>query len=137
MCDFGIFSWPKFGPAYAGIPSEACAVEEKEAAAMFARWKGSYRLAPVAPGPESGANAPLSSYQEVYIGDDGMCFSGGAHSTKKGMRANTPYTHKLELRRVADGKPYIDNLGSQVIEDSPSELKIKLYQGGKIVLTKA
>ena len=103
---------------------------------MFARWKGSYRLTPVAPGPEAGA-CKFSSYQDVYIGDDGMCFSGGTHSTKKGIRANQPYTHKLELRRVADGKPYIDNLGSQVIEDSPSELKIKLYQGGKILLTKA
>ena len=79
-------------------------------------------------GPEACIKCKFSCYQHVYIGDDGTCFSGGTHSTKKGIRANQPYTHKLELRRVADGKPYIDNLGSQVIEDSPSELKIKLYQ---------
>ena len=28
------------GPAYLGIPREACVVEEKEAAAIVARWKG-------------------------------------------------------------------------------------------------
>ena len=45
-------SLSKSGPAYLGIPREACVVEEKEAAAIFARWKGSYRLASIAPGPE-------------------------------------------------------------------------------------
>ena len=146
MCDFGIFSVPKPGPAYSGIPDAACDVEEKEAAAIFARWKGSYRLASIAPGPEEGGGVPLASFTDVYIGDDGMSFSGGTHLEKetKGARnsititvGNETYPHKLVLRRVADGKLYLDNFGSRILEDSPAELKIRLYQGGTIVLTKA
>ena len=146
MCHFGIFGWPKFGPAYVGIPGEACVVEEKEAAAILARWKGSYKLAPIAPGPEYGVTAEkmgwtfglLASFENVYIGDGDMCFSGGFRALKKGrVGPNQPYTLKLVLRRVADGELYIDNLGSRILEDSPAELKIGLHQGGKIVLTKA
>ena len=158
MCYFGIFGWPQFGPAYLGIPGEACVVEGKEAAAIFARWKGSYRLVPVAPGPEMGGPASLArdgwaslaSFTDVYISDEGMCFSGGTHLEKqRGYKSssnmscitisveNQPFTHKLALRRVADGKPYLDNFGSRILEDSPAELKIRLYQGGTIVLTKA
>ena len=153
MCYFGICGWPNFGPAYLGIPREACVVEEKEAAAIFARWKGSYRLASIAPGPEMSADVelqssqtPLASFTDVYIGDDGMSFSGGTHLEKetKGARnsititvGNETYPHKLVLRRVADGKLYLDNFGSRILEDSPAELKIRLYQGGTIVLTKA
>ena len=111
-CYFGICGWPKSGPAYLGIPREACVVEEKEAAAIFARWKGSYRLASIAPGPEEGGGVPLASFTDVYIGDDGMSFSGGTHLEKetKGARnsititvGNETYPHKLVLRRVADG----------------------------------
>ena len=51
--------------------------------------------------------------------------------------ANKAHTRKLELRRGADGKLYLDNLGSHIIEDSPAELKIQLYQEGKIILVKA
>ena len=147
MCHFGIFGWPKFGPAYLGIPGEACVVEEKEAAAILARWKGSYKLVPIAPGPERGEAAGkictppdglLASFENVYIGDGDMCFSGGFRALKKGrVGPNQPYTLKLVLRRVADGELYIDNLGSRILEDSPAELKIGLHQGGKIVLTKA
>ena len=150
MCYFGICGWPNFGPAYLGIPREACVVEEKEAAAIFARWKGSYRLASIAPGPEMSADVelqssqtPLASFTDVYIGDDGMSFSGGTHLHKhpgdKRARTvgNETYPHKLALRRVVDGKLYLDNFGSRILEDSPAELKIRLYQGGTIVLTKA
>ena len=152
MCYFGIFGWPKFGPAYLGIPGEACVVEGKEAAAIFARWKGSYRLVPVAPGPEMGGRASLASFTDVYISDEGMCFSGGTHLERRQIGrnrdesssnsitisvGNQPFTHKLALRRVADGKPYLDNFGSRILEDSPAELKIRLYQGGTIVLNKA
>ena len=154
MCYFGICGCPNLGPAYLGIPREACVVEEKEAAAIFARWKGSYRLASIAPGPEmspdverfQSSQTPLASFTDVYIGDDGMSFSGGTHSEiVRGHGSsslshdleNEPYPHKLVLRRVADGKLYLDNLGSRILEDSPAELKIRLYQGGTIVLTKA
>ena len=136
-------SLSKSGPAYHGIPREACVVEEKEAAAIVARWKGSYGLASIAPGPEMGGPAPLGSFTDVYIGDDGMSFSGGTHLHKhpgdKRARTvgNETYPHKLALRRVVDGKLYLDNFGSRILEDSPAELKIRLYQGGTIVLTKA
>jgi len=144
------------GPAYLGIPREACVVEEKEAAAIVARWKGTpyshfYRLAAVEPhGPEmvsQGLRFPqsFSSFEIVYISEDGMLFSGGTHQetrgTKKTKRAvvvqNTPYKLKLVLRRGADGELYLDNFGSRVLEDSPAELRIELYHGGKFVLTKA
>ena len=32
---------------------------------------------------------------------------------------NPLYTHKLVLRRGADGELYLDNFGSRVLEDSP------------------
>ena len=194
MCDFGIFSVPKPGPAYSGIPDAACDVEEKEAAAILARWKGSYKLVTVEPGPEMGGGAEntrsclklttpgssgiavsLQSFETVYIDNDGMCFSGGTHIEQQTIPhpsasnydrpmygeeeseyerdrrernenrtvtishtvANAPYTLKLELRRGADGTLYLGNLGSHIMEDSPAELKIKLFQGGKIALIKA
>ena len=45
------------------------------------------------------------------------------------------------LRRGGEGELYVDNLGSQIVEEDPKEtppeeLKIKLYQGGEIVLTR-
>ena len=136
--------------SYLGIPREACVVEEKEAAAIVARWKGTpyshfYRLAAVEPhgleGPWGGP--PIASFETVYISEDGMLFSGGTHEqsrgNNKGTRVvqNAPYKHKLVLRRGADGELYLDNLGSRVLEDSPAELRIELYLGGKFVLTKA
>ena len=139
-------SLSKSGPAYHGIPREACVVEEKEAAAIVARWKGSYKLVPVAVSkqwPEQVDNygAVFAKYENVYISDDGMVFSGGIlyPPTKKRRVAtmNPLYTHKLVLRRGADGELYLDNFGSRVLEESPGELRIELYQGGKIVLTKA
>ena len=143
-CDFGIFgSVPQGGPAFLGIPREACVVEEKEAAAIVARWKGSYKLVPVAPGPEqvdnSAFGAVFAKYENVYISAaDGMVFSGGIFNTRKGRVSMNPlYTHKLVLRRGADGELYLDNFGSRVLEDSPAELRIELYWGGKFVLTKA
>jgi hypothetical protein len=142
-CDFGIFgSTPQGGPAFLGIPREACDVEEKEAAAIVARWKGSYKLVPVAPGPETVRNSvkgeSFAKYENVYISVDGMIFTGGIfNTTKKGVRKYLPYTHKLVLRRVPDGELYLDNFGSRILEESPGELRIELYQGGKIVLTKA
>ena len=149
-------SLSKSGPAYHGIPREACVVEEKEAAAIVARWKGTpyshfYRLAAVEPhgleGPWFGP--PIASFETVHISEDGMLFSGGTHNerkqvgTSKSKRSftvvvpNTPYKHKLVLRRGADGELYLDNFGSRVLEDSPAELRIELYHGGKFVLTKA
>ena len=150
QCDFGIFgSSPQGGPAFLGIPREACDVEEKEAAAIVARWKGSYKLVPVAVSkqwPEQVDNygAVFAKYENVYISDDGMVFSGGLLSARR-VRSptgwqpdiNPLYTHKLVLRRVADGELYLDNFGSRILEESPGELRIELYQGGKIVLTKA
>ena len=151
-------SLSKSGPAYLGIPREACVVEEKEAAAIVARWKGTpyshfYRLAAVEPGPEQDTTGPgcpnFASFETVYISEDGMLFSGGTHNerkqvgTSKSKRSftvvvpNTPYKHKLVLRRGADGELYLDNFGSRILEESPGELRIELYQGGKIVLTKA
>ena len=118
-------SLSKSGPAYHGIPREACVVEEKEAAAIVARWKGSYKLVPVAPGPEqvdnSAFGAVFAKYENVYISAaDGMVFSGGIFNTRKGRVSMNPlYTHKLVLRRGADGELYLDNFGSRVLEDSP------------------
>ena len=147
QCDFGIFgSSPQGGPAFLGIPREACDVEEKEAAAIVARWKGSYKLVPVAVSkqwPEQVDNygAVFAKYENVYISDDGMVFSGGIlyPPTKKRRVAtmNPLYTHKLVLRRVADGELYLDNFGSRILEESPGELRIELYRGSKIVLSKA
>ena len=127
------------GPAYLGIPREACVVEEKEAAAIVARWKGTpyshfYRLAAVEPhgleGPWFGP--PIASFETVHISEDGMLFSGGTRQvtekkksavagsvTRSVTRQNAPYKHKLVLRRGADGELYLDNFGSRVLEDSP------------------
>ena len=136
--------------AYLGIPREACVVEEKEAAAIVARWKGTpyshfYRLAAVEPhgleGPWGGV--PFASFETVHISEDGMLFSGGTHEESRGQNKgtrvvqNAPYKHKLVLRRGADGELYLDNFGSRVLEDSPAELRIELYLGSKFVLTKA
>lgn len=147
------------GPAYLGIPREAaCVVEEKEAAAIVARWKGTpyshfYRLAAVEPhGPEMVTRLlptglsyhSFADFEIVYISEDGMLFSGGTHQKSGGTKIkgaavlqNTPYKLKLVLRRGADGELYLDNFGSRVLEDSPAELRIELYHGGKFVLTKA
>ena len=95
-------SLSKSGPAYHGIPREACVVEEKEAAAIVARWKGTpnshfYRLA-AEYGPEYGhfyvpeyasfeakhhfCAINFASFETVYISEDGMLFSGGTHEER-------------------------------------------------------
>ena len=74
-----------------------------------------------------------------------MCFSGGSTDYTTGDNSegfgggvinNLPVALKLTLRRGVDDELYLDNLGSRIVEDSPTELKIKLYQGGEIVLVR-
>ena len=156
--DFGIFSVPEDGPEFLGVPDEACDLKEEEAAAILARWKGSYKLMPRNIGPERLGEAPFVTFTNVSISDDGMCFSGGSHTVRKWIkikrgsrrgrrkstttgRANEPTEWKPMLRRGGEGELYVDNLGSQIVEEDPKEtppeeLKIKLYQGGEIVLTR-
>ena len=200
-CDFGIFGFPALfggGPAYLGIPVAAIDVKEEAAAAILARLKGSYKVAP-SQVFEKGANGeliaigmvnsaqqlaeetlnpagmpagmhtsfsrrefkegkhvspfhyragwaakgpPIHSYTSVDINDDGMCFSGGRNDFGSGGSSescwddNPPGTWKLTLRRGGDGELYLDNLGSRIIEETTAELKIKMYQGGEIVLVR-
>ena len=205
-CDFGIFGFPNpfgGGPAFLGIPVAAIDVKEEAAAAILARLKGSYKVAP-SQVFEKGANGeliaigmvnsaqqlaeetlnpagmpagintsfarreskeakdvspfnyraywaakdpPIHSYTSVDINDDGMCFSGGRNSFQSGgvdtdggngynFVDNSPGTWKLTLRRGGAGELYLDNLGSRIIEETTAELKIKMYQGGEIVLVR-
>ena len=97
-------------------------------------WQGHYSKHPQS----------IASFETVHISEDGMLlFSGGTHKEysakikRTTVVQNTPYKHKLVLRRGADGELYLDNFGSRVLEDSPAELRIELYHGGKFVLTKA
>ena len=180
------------------VPVAAIDVKEEAAAAILARLKGSYKVAP-SQVFEKGANGeliaigmvnsaqqlaeetlnpagmpagintsfarreskeakdvspfnyraywaakdpPIHSYTSVDINDDGMCFSGGRRYIEGSGESmgefvdNPPGTWKLTLRRGGYGELYLDNLGSRITEDTTAELKIKMYQGGEIVLVR-
>ena len=169
------------------VPAAAIDVKEEAAAAILARLKGSYKVAPSQVFTEGGTMAtdmvnssqqlatetlnpagmntsagfrkgkhlspfdyratwvsdpPIHSYTSVQINDDGMCFSGGRRYIEGSGESmgefvdNPPGTWKLTLRRGGYGELYLDNLGSRIIEDTTAELKIKMYQGGEIVLVR-
>ena len=88
------------------------------------------------------SDPPIHSYTSVQINDDGMCFSGGRRYIEGSGESmgefvdNPPGTWKLTLRRGGYGELYLDNLGSRITEDTTAELKIKMYQGGEIVLVR-
>ena len=169
------------------VPVAAIDVKEEAAAAILARLKGSYKVAPSQVFTEGGTMAtgmvnsgqqlatetlnpagmntsagfrkgkhlssfdyratwvsdpPIHSYTSVQINDDGMCFSGGRRYIEGSGESmgefvdNPPGTWKLTLRRGGYGELYLDNLGSRITEDTTAELKIKMYQGGEIVLVR-
>ena len=162
-CDWGIFSWPKGGPEYLGIPATACDLKEEAAAAILARWKGYYKIVPspdesdrsgplrgfsgekltyIHPKTGVGSDWPIHTFTSVHINDGSMSFSGGSSWSggdsinSEEMENNKDVALKLALRHGVDGELYLDNLGSRVIEDSPTELKIKMFQGGEYSLVR-
>jgi len=153
-CDFGIFSWSVDGPEYLGIPAPAIDVKEEAAAAILARWKGHYKVKvaeskPEGRGPErlfQAANksfydySPLHNFTSVHINDDSMCFSGGSTDYTTGGNSegqgggvinNLPVALKLTLRRGVDDELYLDNLGSRIIEDSPTSSRSSCTKGAR------
>ena len=69
-CDFGIFGFPNpfgGGPAFLGIPVAAIDVKEEAAAAILARLKGSYKVAPSQVFTEGGtmATGMVNSSQQL------------------------------------------------------------------------
>ena len=103
----------------------------------------------------------IHTFTSVHINDGSMSFSGGSGGVLLGekqmgvdsngrslnpgiqktrfepyIQENPAVAFKLALRRGVDGELYLDNLGSRVIEDSPTELKIKMFQGGEYSLVR-
>jgi hypothetical protein len=80
------------------------------------------------------------AFTDGYIDGNILALSGGMHNTTQHVGsigdshyrqsittavANAPQKQRLSLWRGTDGTLYIDNTGSRVVSETPTELKIK------------
>ena len=106
---------------YSGIPEGTTRVPEAEEKEILQRWYGHWKLHNLGPvGPGSGASL---AFTEGYIDGNILALSGGMNLSD-GWRQQTQ-KQRLSLWRGTDGTLYIDNTGSRVVSETPTELKIK------------
>ena len=112
-----------------GIPKGTPRVPEAEEKEILARWAGTHNIVPLSTG---GAGGNVVAYTVAHIEGNVMTISGGMHNSTQrvGDRpvvmavANEPQQQRLKFWRGADGTLYIDNIGSKLVSESPSEIKI-------------
>ena len=128
---------PGWGPTYCcmklftvtGIPEGTPRLPEAEEKEILARWAGTYNIVPLSTG---GAKGNVVAYTDAHIEGNIMSISGGMHNATQyvGDRpvtmavANQPQQQRIKMWRGADGTLYIDNIGSKLVSESPSEIKI-------------
>jgi hypothetical protein len=146
-------SIPGHQVAVAGIPEGTMLLAWDEARPILARWRGHWRVQPfqgiAPPFMRAMGNIGNDPFTDVYIDGDIMAFSGGQqvqlvlmgsgqnyrrqviHTYGEGsgdlstLVNNALQQQRLELRRGRDGTLYCDNIGSKLISESPTKLKIQ------------
>ena len=128
---------------YSGIPEGTTRVPEAEEKEILQRWYGHWRLQDLgSAGPGVGNRL---AFTDGYIDGNILALSGGMHNTTQHVGsigdshyrqsittavANAPQKQRLSLWRGTDGTLYIDNTGSRVVSETPTELKIKNSSSG-------
>lgn len=123
---------------YSGIPEGTTRVPEDEEKEILKRWYGHWKLIDLgSAGPGVGNRL---AFTDGYIDGNILALSGGMHNTTQHIGsynddtynrsittavANAPQKQRLSLWRGTDGTLYIDNTGSRVVSETPTELKIK------------
>ena len=123
---------------YSGIPEGTTRVPEAEEKEILKRWYGHWKLVDLgSAGPGVGNRL---AFTDGYIDGNILALSGGMHNTTQHIGsynddtynrsittavANAPQKQRLSLWRGTDGTLYIDNTGSRVVSETPTELKIK------------
>ena len=123
---------------YSGIPEGTTRVPEAEEKEILKRWYGHWKLIDLgSAGPGVGNRL---AFTDGYIDGNILALSGGMHNRTQHVGsyndsshdsyvttavANAPQKQRMSLWRGADGTLYIDNTGSRVVSETPTELKIK------------
>ncbi|KAJ1629407.1 hypothetical protein T492DRAFT_840831 [Pavlovales sp. CCMP2436] len=114
--------------SYTGIPEGSLPVPAEEGEAIMARWKGLWKVTPM--------DSPTIVYTDATFFEDKVTLSGGVHNQIVAV-ANTPAVSKLYLFRAPDGTLFMDNLGTMVVSESPSELVYATaVRGARSLLTR-
>ena len=129
---------PDAALTYSGIPEGTTRVPEAEEKEILKRWYGHWKLIDLgSAGPGVGNRL---AFTDGYIDGNILALSGGMHNTTQHVGsigdshyrqsitiavANAPQKQRLSLWRGTDGTLYIDNTGSRVVSETPTELKIK------------
>ncbi len=110
-----------------GIPEGTPRVPEDEAKAILARWQGRYKIVSLSSPP--GIKGNVVSFTDVHVKGDILEISGGTRMihTQHGTIhvPNQPQKQRVSLWRGADGVLYIDNIGSKLVRESPTQLEMK------------
>ena len=126
---------PGWGPTYcciklfkvSGIPEGTPRVPKDEEKAILARWQGRYKIVSLSSPP--GITGNVVSFTDAHIQGDILEISGGTRMihTPHGIinMPNQPQKQRLSLWRGADGVLYIDNIGSKLVRESPTQLEMK------------
>ena len=104
---------------YSGIPEGTTRVPEAEEKEILQRWYGHWGLHNLG---SAGAGG-FYRFTDGYIDGNILALSGGMN-TPDGWR-QLSQKQRLSLWRGTDGTLYIDNTGSRVVSETPTELKIK------------
>ena len=123
---------------YSGIPEGTTRVPEAEEKEILKRWYGHWKLIDLgSAGPGVGNRLAVT---DGYIDGNILALSGGMHNRTQHVGsyndsshdsyvttavANAPQKQRMSLWRGTDGTLYIDNTGSRVVSETPTELKIK------------
>ena len=110
-----------------GIPEGTPRVPKDEEKAILARWQGRYKIVSLSSPP--GIKGDVVSFTDVHVKGDILEISGGTRMihTQHGTIhvPNQPQKQRVSLWRGADGVLYIDNIGSKLVRESPTQLEMK------------
>jgi hypothetical protein len=113
------FHHPDAALTYSGIPEGTTRVPEAEEKEILQRWYGHWGLHNLGSAGAGGG----SRFTDGYIDGNILALSGGMN-TPDGWR-QLSQKQRLSLWRGTDGTLYIDNTGSRVVSETPTELKIR------------
>ena len=142
-----------------GIPKDTPRVPADEERAILERWKGDWeivfneKLANKAPniddihGKQHFGGQFFLAFKRAHFNGDMLKLSGGHHLMETREEADGPVDNRkafhhprrvrLSLWRGADGTLYIDNVGSKVVSESATELKVKHAGNGEWIFRRA
>ena len=115
---------PGIALTYSGIPEGTTRVPEAEEKEILQRWYGHWGLHNLGSAGAGGG----SRFTDGYIDGNILALSGGMN-TPDGWR-QLSQKQRLSLWRGTDGTLYIDNTGTRIVSETPTELKIKNSSSG-------